>query len=141
LNIFLSVPFSSRIDADGIVEKTYRESIETLLAGLRKHGHTVYCALEYAAWQMGGLTDAEKELTRDFTEIDKTDKLLVLLEERISAGVQLECRYAYAKRKVIEVYQTGEPAWTNKTFAKVNGHDLVFVQTTDDFVAKALARN
>jgi hypothetical protein len=141
MNIFLSVPFSSRIDTDGTVEGAYQNSIKKLLLGLRERGHSVYCALEYAEWKMGGSTLPEEEFKHDFAEIDNTDKLIVLLEERVSAGVQLEEGYAYAKHKLIELYQIGKPAWSNMTFAKLNGREIVPVQHVEDFVDQALHHN
>jgi len=141
MNIFLSVPFSSYVDGNGDVETTYRESIERLLTNLRAHDHSVYCALEYADWKVGGLTLPEEELKHDFEEIDRADKVVVLLEERISAGVQLEDGYAYAKRKVIEDYQIGKPTWSNLAFAKLNGHEIVPVQSIDDFVDQATSND
>ena len=141
MNIFLSVPFSSRINTDGTVEASYQKLIEQLLLGLRERGHNVYCALEYAEWKMGGSTSPEEEFRQDFAEIDNTDKLIVLLEERVSAGVQLEEGYAYAKHRIIELYQIGKPAWSNMTFAKLNGHEIIAVQNVDDFVDQALRHN
>jgi hypothetical protein len=141
MNVFLSVPFSSRIAADGKVEASYRQSIEELLTGLRAHSHDVYCALEYSGWKMGGYGTPAEEFKHDFEQIDDCDKMIVLMEERISAGVQIECGYAYARGKAIEVYQIGKPQWSNQTFAQVNGHEIISVQGIDDFAAKALSKN
>lgn len=141
MRIFLAVPFSSRVDADGNVMGDYRKSIEKLLGGLRQRGHTVYCALEYTKWRMDGLSLPEEELGQDFTEIDAADKLIVVLEEQLSAGVQLESGYAYARQKVIEVYQIGKPAWSNIAFSRLNGNDIISVQSIDDFVGQVLERN
>jgi nucleoside 2-deoxyribosyltransferase len=141
MNIFLAVPFSSRIDESGNVEATYRQTVEKLLAGLRQRGHDVYCALEYSEWKMGGNTPPDEEFKHDFEQIDLCDKLLVLMEERVSAGVQIECGYAYARGKAIEVYQIGTPEWSNRTFAQVNGHEIISVHDIDDFATKALGKN
>jgi nucleoside 2-deoxyribosyltransferase len=141
LNIFLSTPFSSRVGTNGTVESAYRRTIENLLADLREHGHQVYSALEYSEWKMGGTTPPVEEFKQDFDEIDAADKLIVLLEERVSAGVQLECGYAYARHKVIEMYQLGKAEWSNKTFAEVNGNDIISVQNIDDFADQAIQRN
>ncbi len=81
----------------------------------------------------------EKELQHDFAEIDRADKVVVLLEERISAGIQLENGYAYAKGKDIQVYQVGKPAWSNQAFAKLNGHEIVSIEDIDDFARLVLA--
>ncbi len=90
---------------------------------------------------MGGFGAPHEEFKHDFEQIDACDKMIVLMEERVSAGVQIECGYAYARGKNIEVYQIGKPAWSNQTFAQVNGHEIILVQSVDDFVEKALARN
>ena len=117
MKIFLVVPFSSRVAEGGEVEPSYRKTIEGLIAQLRAHGRSVFCALEYADWRIGGLTTPEAELGHDLAEIDSSDLLVVLLEERISAGIQLECGYAYAKGKDIAAYQIGKPAWSNAAFS------------------------
>jgi nucleoside 2-deoxyribosyltransferase len=138
MNIFLSVPFSSRIDESGLIEKSYRHSMEALIAGLRERGHEVYCALEYAQWKMGGMTAPEEELKHDFEEINKSDKLIVLLDKVVSAGVQLENGYAFAKGKAVVMYQIDSPAWSNIAFSRLNGHEIVLVKSDADFVGQVL---
>lgn len=140
MNIFLSVPFSSRIIHEG-VEPAYREQVEKLIAALREKGHSVFCALEYVRWTLGGLTDPEAEFKKDISEIDKADKIIVLLEERISAGIQLENGYAFAKKKLIETYQIGKPAWSNIAFARLNKHEIIVVEGIADFVNQAIKNN
>jgi len=141
MKLFLCVPFSGHVTESGAVEEAYRQTIERLLNNLRQHGHDVYCALEYADWTMGGASTPEEELSHDFAEIDRCDKVVVLVEERVSAGVQLENGYAFAKSKEVAVYQIGKPAWTNIAFAKLNGHEIVQVTDIDDFARQALIQN
>lgn len=114
--------------------------MEPLLAGLRAQGYEVYCALEYANWKIGGLTSPEAELKHDLEQIDTSDKLVVLLEEAISAGVQLENGYAFARGKQVEIYQIGKPAWSNTAFSRLNGHEIRSVQDTDDFARQVLEK-
>ena len=141
MKYFISVPFTSKVGADGAVESTYRAQIELLLANLRAAGHEVFCALEHADWRFGGLTPPEEELRRDFAEIDKADKVVILLEEKISAGVQLENGYAFAKGKAFETYQIGRPAWSNEAFAKLAGQPIVEVSEVADFIDHVLRRS
>lgn len=141
MKIFLCVPFSSRVDESGNVDSTYRHVIESLVAELRARGLDVYCALEYAAWKLGGLTSPEDELAQDLAEIDTADKVITLLEEQLSPGVQFESGYAFAKGKVVEAYQLGKAAWSNLAFAKLNGHEIVPVKDIDDFAEKVLTYN
>lgn len=139
MKLFLSVPFSSYVGSDGAVAAEYRATIEALLADLRAKNHDVYCALEYANWQMGGMQLPEDEFTHDLREIDAADAVVVLLEEQVSAGVQLENGYAFAKEKSIECYQIGKPAWSNIAFSRLNGHEIIPVQDVADFTAKVAA--
>ena len=135
------IPFSSRALPDGSIEAAYRSSIERLIRGLEEKSHEVYCALVYAGWKLGGDTLPEDEFRHDFAEIDASDKLITLLEERVSAGVQLESGYAYAKGKKSEIYQIGKPVWSNNAFAKLNGNEIISVTDVTDFVEKALQNN
>ncbi len=137
MKIFLSVPFSSRIDDDGNVKADYRAAIEDLIKTLRASKHEVFCALEHTGWSMGGLTLPEEEFKKDLQEIDRADKLVILLEERVSAGVQLENGYAFAKGKALEIYQIGQMAWSNMAFGRLSGNDIIPVKSVLDFVHQA----
>lgn len=141
MRIFLSVPFSSQVDASGKVNHTYRASIEKLISALRQAGHEVFCALEHANWGMSELAVPEEEFKRDLAEIDACDKLVILLEERVSAGVQLENGYAFAKGKNLEAYQIGKAAWSNIAFSRLAGGSITPVESVLDFVNQAIVRN
>ena len=134
------VPFSSRVTSDGSVELAYRGDIERLITGLKQKGHTIFCALEYTGWKMGGSTAPEDELRHDFEQIDASDTLIALLEEKVSAGIQLECGYAHAKNKKIDMYQIGKTAWSNSAFATLNGNKIISVKDIPDFVDQVLNR-
>lgn len=141
MKIFLSIPFTSRVDSAGNVEPEYRSIIENLLATLRSHEHEVFCALEHTGWIFGGTTPPEEEFRKDLEEINNSDKLIILLEERVSAGVQLETGYAFAKDKEIEIYQIGKAAWSNLAFSRLSGQGIIAVKDVPDFVAQAKTHN
>lgn len=141
MKIFLSVPFTSQVDSDGNVNPAYRAAIEDLLKALRDYQHEVFCALEHTGWSMGGVTLPEEEFKKDLQEIDQADKLIILLEERVSAGVQLENGYAFAKGKVLDIYQIGQMAWSNMAFGRLSGNDIIPVKSVLDFVHQAKQRN
>lgn len=138
MKYFLSVPFSSRADENGVVNAAYRADIERLIDGLRSHGHEVFCALEHTNWNINKLAVPEDEFRKDLAEIDSSDRMLILLEERVSAGVQLENGYAYAKGKQFETYQIGKAAWSNMAFTRMAGAGLIPVKSVADFVEQAL---
>ena len=137
MKLFLAIPFSSRIDKSGAVLPEYRASVESLLSALKNRGHTVYCALEYTDWKIRDVSP-ETEFRNDLDEIDQSDKIIVLLEEAISAGVQLELGYAYARGKQLEIYQLGEPTWSNRAFSGVAQCTLHQVKNVDEFVAAVI---
>jgi hypothetical protein len=141
MRIFLSVPFSSRVNESGKVMPDYRESIEDLLTVLRNNGHNVFCSLEHANWEMNELAVPEAEFAKDLAEIDACDKLIILLEEKISAGVQLENGYAFAKGRQLETYQIGRAAWSNMAFARMSGAGIIPVKSVLDFVHQAKLNN
>lgn len=140
MNIFLSVPFTGKVDAYGAVLPDYQTPLADLLAALRTKGHEVYCSLEYSDWRYGGITSPEAELAHDFAEVGNAEVIIALLEEDLSAGVQLELGYAYATGKQIELFQIGQAAWSNNAFSKIIKRDIVPVQSVDDFAAQVLAR-
>ena len=141
MKIFLSVPFSSRVDESGQVNAEYRHAIEDLLTNLRQQSHEVFCALEHTNWIMGGVALPEEELKKDLEEIDRSDKLIILLEERVSSGVQLENGYAFAKGKELEIYQIGKASWSNIAFGRLSGIGNIPVQSILDFVDQAKHHN
>lgn len=141
MKIFLSVPFSSRVDDSGKVEADYRSAIEDLINSLRNAKHEVFCALEHTGWSMAGVALPEDEFTKDLKEIDQSDKLIILLEEKVSAGVQLENGYAFAKDKGLEIYQIGKPAWSNVAFGRLSGNSIIPVEGVLDFVHQAKIHN
>jgi nucleoside 2-deoxyribosyltransferase len=141
MKLFLSVPFSSKTDKAGNVNTDYRAYIQQVLEGLRGNGHTVFCALEHTGWHLSESMAPEEEFRQDLAEIDEADKLIVLLEEQVSPGVQIEIGYAYAKGKQLELYQVGEPKWSNISFSRLSGHELRRVRSLDEFVEYAISEN
>lgn len=137
MKFFLCVPFTSRVNDAGAVQSEYRTHLEELTNYIKSKGHQYYLALEYAGWIMGGHTDPEDELRHDFEQIDDSEIVIALLEERVSAGVQLENGYAYAKNKKVYIYQIGKPAWSNIAFATIAGHDIKTVADDSEFINQA----
>lgn len=118
---------------DGSLDPEYEKHVKLLISSLRNNGYTVFCALEHANYSFGGLTPPEEEFQKDLDEITSSDKMIVFLEERVSAGVQLELGFAYAKDVAIEIYQDGKPAWSNIAFSRLSGNVLKEVLNFEDF--------
>lgn len=141
MNIFLSVPFTSRALPDKTLDPDYERHMRAVIAALTDAGHTIFCALEHANWTFGGSTPPEEELKKDLDELGACEKMIVYLEERVSSGVQLELGYAYAKGKMIEIYQEGKATWSNAAFAKLSGNTSTPIAGLEEFVAKVVANN
>ena len=134
MKLFLSVPFTSRVLPDGTVDPVYKQQLQQVIGMLRAAGHDVFCSLEHANWQLGGLTDPAEEFRTDLAQIDTADRLVVLLEERISAGIQIELGYSYAKGKELDVYQIGKPAWSNTSFLALANTPIKPVNDIESFI-------
>ena len=133
MKLFLSVPFSSRIDAEGHVEPAYAEAIRQLVAQCRDQEHEVFCALDHTGYVLDNTVDPAEEFRTDFAHLDTSDRMYVLLEERVSAGVQLEMGYAYARGVEMRLYQIGKRAWSNNSFSALAGYPLVEIASEADF--------
>lgn len=140
MKIFLSVPFSDYVTELGVVQEAYAVQIQSLLKGLRSKGHTVYCALEYTGYKIGGDHSPEEELQHDLNEIEASDLMVVLLEEKLSAGVQIELGYSYAKQKKVALYQVGKIAWSNAAFAKLGNNQAIPIKDVADFVTQVIQK-
>ena len=99
---FYSCSFSGKaVPNTNDVEDSFRKLVEEDLQNLRAQGHEVNCAVEAEGWKLGVVTPGEA-VTRIVNEINASDMLVARLEREISAGVQWELGYAYAKN--IPVY-------------------------------------
>lgn len=104
MKIFFAVSYSSEVDTHGNIFPEFRK-IEEMLAALEADGSTVYCAPRKDDWKLNSLSPGEA-VTSDLQNIDDSDVFIALLDEVISAGVQLELGYALAKKKKILIAAT-----------------------------------
>lgn len=133
MKLFLSVPFSSKLDAVGNVEPAYAATIQQLVAACRAAGHEVFCTLDHTGYKLDSTIDPAEEFRTDFAEIDTSDRMYVLLEEQLSAGVQLEIGYAYARGVEMRLAQIGVPAWSNISFSALAEYPLHEIHDEQDF--------
>ncbi|MDB5163778.1 MAG: hypothetical protein JWS12_396 [Candidatus Saccharibacteria bacterium] len=101
MNIFLSVSYSSEISADGSVNAAYRHDLEAVIAVLEEAGHKVFCAPRTDNWILKNVSPSEG-FNQDIDEILKSDVIVALIGEKISAGQQFELGFAFhAKKRLI----------------------------------------
>ena len=116
-NVFLATSFSHKVNPAGEVEAAFQAEVEVLLQGMRKEaGVKVFCAAEDENWHIFNTALPEVAVQNDLKVLDAADVLVVLLDQKISAGVQFEMGYAVAKGKqvVLAVQQGVEIAAYNQ---------------------------
>lgn len=108
-NIFFATSFSGHVDYDtGVVHDDFRERLQELLTALRGSGCEVYCAVEAEAWRIASETPGVG-MSRNFTEIEKRDVFLALVDKVGSDGRGVEVEHAYnAGRQVVLATGPGE---------------------------------
>lgn len=139
MKLFLSVPFSSRVDDTGAVPQDYKDALGKVLEHFRSNSDEIWCALEDVGWNIHGSVDPADEFRKDFAQIDEADELLVLLEERVSTGVQIEIGYALAKNKRIRMFQIGQPSWSNTAVSSLGGYEIELVHDVDEFASRVVS--
>jgi len=120
MKIFFATSFSSKIDSEGKVLPEFRASIEKLLSRYEAQGHEVFCAVRAENWRIAA-QDPVMALKLDLQHIKKADKFVALLDEQVSAGVQLEIGYALALGKEITLLAVldAKLGWTNQALMKL----------------------
>lgn len=141
MKLFLSLPITSRTLPDGTLDPTYQATIQNLIEQLRKQENTVFCVLERLQWKMSSIEPPEVQFGAGLDGLAPSDKMIVLLDQVVSPGVQIELGYAYAKNIPIEAYQIGKPTWSNMAFLRLANSSLHTVDTPEAFAAQALRNN
>ena len=98
----------------GSCSSEYRTLMTNIAKILRNMNYDVYCPFELkiqGAWDISQEEWSKKVFQKDLEAIDKADIFLMISSGRIgSAGTNWEQGYAYAKKKLIFVFQfTDEP--------------------------------
>lgn len=107
-HVFLAASFSGQLDpVSGTATSDFKQAIEALVELLRRNHFRVTCSAETKGWRWDEVP-LEKSVQKDLEEIEASDVLLALVEDRPSASVQFETGYAVAQEKqVVLAAQTG----------------------------------
>jgi nucleoside 2-deoxyribosyltransferase len=129
MKIFLATSFSSKLNPDGTVLPVFRTQVEAIIARYEAAGREVFCAIKAEGWKVARNHDATRELHDDFKNLANSDEFVALIDDDVSAGVQMEIGYALASGKHITLVTTGKTAlgWTNRAlvgFDKVSHLEL-----------------
>jgi nucleoside 2-deoxyribosyltransferase len=108
MKFFLSVPFSSKVDEKGILDKAYRKDLDSLIQSLEEAGHSVFCAPKNEKWHVSERNPV-KALRGDMREIEACDIYVALVYNEISAGVMFGTGLAVANdKRIVIAAPTGE---------------------------------
>lgn len=113
MRIFLSVLYSSQVDAAGNVFAAYRSDLEEVIAAFEVQGHHVFCAPREDGWKLNNISPTEA-FELDVKHIDECDVFIAFVERAVSAGIQLELGIAYAKGKRIVLVSSEPLAYINQ---------------------------
>lgn len=98
MKIFIATSFSSKVDySTGKVFPEYRAWLEgNILSLVKSAGCDYFCAVEEEGWKIND-QDPGKAITEDFNNLKTCDALLVVLDEEVSPGLQIEIGIAYER--------------------------------------------
>lgn len=144
MRLFLSVPFSSKVDSKGIIDKAFKSDIEILIQNLEEDGHKVYCAPAAEKWKISH-DNPVKVLSGDLDKIAKTDVYIAILDNEISAGVQISMGFALANQKrIVMASPTGvKLSWANNAvsgFQNVSSLNFSFYDELAEQILELITR-
>lgn len=115
MKVFLATSFSSKVDPTGTVLLEFRQKVEAIIARYEAAGREVLCAIKDNGWKMAPMDSATREFSKDMSNIKQCDEFVALIDETISAGVQMEIGYALGLNKRITLITEGKTQlnWTN----------------------------
>ena len=99
MKIFVATSYSSQVDyASGAVLPAYKAWLEAILSSIEQQGHIVFCALRADNYAVNS-DDPAAAFKLDLEQLELSDVVLALLNDKVSAGVQTEIGAAVALKK------------------------------------------
>ena len=119
MKVFLATSISAKVDSQGVVAPEFRAKIEAIIDRYEAAGREVFCAAKAEGWKISTISEATKELQKDFENIKSADEFAALIDDTISGGTQMEIGYAEALGKRITLITEGKTTlgWTNKALS------------------------
>ena len=102
MKIFIATSFSSKVDySTGKVDSEFRPWLETrVLNPIKKLKLDYFCAIEEEGWVINNSNSAQAMID-DFAQLRGCDTLLVVLDEDVSPGLQIEIGIAHERKMPI----------------------------------------
>jgi len=132
--IFVGCSYSSKVNYDtGEVFPEFKDRLESQLETLEGMGYEVFNALRADNYKINDPDPAEAFFL-DIKELKKADVLLALVNEQVSAGLQVEIGYALAieKEVIIAHEEEAELAWFNQAIIKAGQAKEVILPIAKD---------
>jgi hypothetical protein len=139
--LFISTSFSTKVDSSGKVTDEYRQFLQPILDATRQSGNEYFCAVEVANWTMTDV-DPHEEFKSDLEQINKSSTLLALVDNVVSAGVQIEIGYMLklveldTTKRLILAHPANQPlSWSNNAISKLPGVSVISFNSSEDIIA------
>jgi nucleoside 2-deoxyribosyltransferase len=102
MKIFIATSFSSKVDySTGEVNPEFKNWLEdNILSLVKGAGYDYFCAVEKEGWRVNN-EDPAGAVTDDFNNLRSCDALLVVLDEEVSPGLQIEIGIALERKMPI----------------------------------------
>lgn len=136
VRVFLSVSYSSEVDAAGVVRAAYRRQLEEVISFFEQAGHQVFCAPREDGWKLNDVSPGQAFLL-DLVHIVACDVLVAFVGSRVSAGTQTELGYAVRDKQIVLVTPASEPlSYINQGMVDSGRAQLVEYASREDLLAK-----
>jgi hypothetical protein len=139
--VFICTSFSTKVDQSGNVTPKHRKNTEQIINHVRKAGYECFCALEDEGWKIT-TKDAAQEFQYDLEQLVSSDIMLVILDNDVSAGVQIEVGYMLRElsvsphKRIVLAHPAGiKLSWSNAAISTLPGVSQVRYSDTNDIIA------
>ncbi len=142
MKIFIATSFSGKVDyGTGQVKTEFKNWLKlNVLDPLKNAELNYFCAIEMEGWKVNN-SDSASAIINDFNQLRKSNLLLVILDEGISPGLQIEIGIACERKMPIILAHEKDVKlkWSNQALIDAEfAKELVLPITEDrlkDFIS------
>jgi nucleoside 2-deoxyribosyltransferase len=137
MKIFLSVSYSSQVDATGKVFPEYRKELESVISVFEKINHHVYCAPREDLWTLNDTSPADA-FEVDMRNVNECNLFVAFVGNKVSAGIQMEMGFALAKGKriIIAIPATDKLGYVNQGLIDTRSAEILVYADSKDLQTK-----
>lgn len=135
MKVFIATSFSSKVDySTGQIYPEFRQWLENnILKPIKESGLDYFCAIEKESWKIND-EDPAQAVTEDFNNLKSCDALLVILDEEVSPGLQIEIGIACERKMpIILAHQKDvKLKWSNQALIDAKFAEELILPITKD---------